>query len=218
MVRTDGSSINMIQTDAAINSGNSGGPLFNMAGEVIGITTAKYSGTTNSGATIEGIGFAIPMDDVAGMIEDLISHGYITGAYLGVMVQDMDSEDAQMYNLPLGAHVVEVTEGSCAEKAGIQAKDIIVNIGGHTVRNISELTRALRKLEAGQTTTVTVYRGGAELHLDITLDQKPQTNSQEGTQEQPQTTEPQTQQPYEEYPDFINPEDFFGSFFPFFGG
>ena len=86
LITTEGSSINMIQTDAAINPGNSGGPLFNMKGEVIGITSAKYSGLTSSGATIEGIGFAIPMDDVIGMLRDLMEKGYISGAYLAVNV------------------------------------------------------------------------------------------------------------------------------------
>jgi serine protease Do len=89
-VSTDGTLINMLQTDAAINPGNSGGPLFNMKGEVIGITTAKYSGTTSSGATIEGIGFAIPIDDVTKMIADIMAYGYVTGAYLGVSVADID--------------------------------------------------------------------------------------------------------------------------------
>jgi serine protease Do len=89
-INTDGTIINMIQTDAAINSGNSGGPLFNMKGEVVGITTAKYSGASSSGASIEGIGFAIPMDDVMEEVEQLIQFGYIKCAYLGVMVQNMD--------------------------------------------------------------------------------------------------------------------------------
>ena len=93
-VNTDGTTINMIQTDAAINSGNSGGPLFNMKGEVVGITTAKYSGSSASGASIESIGFAIPIDDVIGMLNDLKDYGYVTGAYLGVMVSDMDVQTA----------------------------------------------------------------------------------------------------------------------------
>ena len=88
-VATDNTIIEMIQTDAAINPGNSGGPLFNMKGEIIGITTAKYSGTTTSGASIEGIGFAIPIDDVGGLVDDLMNYGYVTGAYLGVMVDDL---------------------------------------------------------------------------------------------------------------------------------
>lgn len=173
-VNTDGTVINMIQTDAAINSGNSGGPLFNMKGEVVGITTAKYSGETSSGATIEGIGFAIPIDDVAPMIDDLINYGYVTGAYLGVMVSDVDAESANYYGLPLGAYVAEVTPGYAAEKAGLRAKDIIVALGDYKVESLSDLTRALRNFAAGDTTTITIYRGGAEQILPVTLDEKPQ--------------------------------------------
>ncbi len=209
-VNTDGSYINMLQTDAAINSGNSGGPLFNMAGEVVGITTAKYSGTSNSGATIEGIGFAIPIDDVIGMIEDLISNGYIGGAYLGVMVRDVDASVAQMYGLPMGALVDNVTLGSCAAKAGVQPKDIIVNLGGYSVSSISELTRVLRRFEAGESTTITVFRGGMEVHLEITLDDKPQTTTQP-TETEP--TEP-AEQPVQ--PD-QDTDSWMDRFFPFFG-
>ena len=172
-VSTDGTVINMLQTDAAINPGNSGGPLFNMKGEVIGITTAKYSGTTSSGASIEGIGFAIPIDDVTKMIADIMSHGYVTGAYLGVSVKNMDEYVSSMYGLPMGARVEEVVSGSCAEKAGIQVGDIIVDLGGYKVENYTNLSRALRNFEAGDTTTITVFRSGREIILTITLDEKP---------------------------------------------
>ena len=174
-VTTDGVTINMIQTDAAINSGNSGGPLFNMKGEVVGITTAKYSGSSSSGASIESIGFAIPIDDVIGMLTDLRDYGYVTGAYLGVMVSDMDVQTATWYRLPMGAYVQEVTPGYCAEKAGLLAGDIIIGLGEYEVKNISTLTRALRKFKAGDTTVITVFRSGAEVELTITLDEKPVT-------------------------------------------
>ena len=175
MVTTEGFGINMLQTDAAINSGNSGGPLFNMYGEVVGITSAKYSGESSSGASIEGIGFAIPIDDVIGMIEDLITQGYIGGAYLGVKVSDMNAEAADYYGLPVGAYVQEVTLGSAAQNAGIQVKDIIVALGEHEINGVTSLTRALRNFSAGETTTVTVYRNGAKQVLTITLDAKPQS-------------------------------------------
>lgn len=173
-VNTDGTSMSMLQTDAAINSGNSGGPLFNMKGEVIGITTAKYSGTSNSGATIEGIGFAIPVDDVLDLIEDLQTFGYVKSGYLGVMVQDVAQADADAYGIPLGALVVEVTEGSCAQIAGIMQKDIITDVGGHKIASIADLTRVLREFEGGEETVVTVYRSGAEKPIPVTLDAKPQ--------------------------------------------
>ena len=175
--------ISMIQTDAAINPGNSGGPLFNMYGQVIGITTAKYSGTTNSGASIEGLGFAIPIDDVAAMFNDLIDYGYVTSAYLGVVVENVDTETASRYNLPTGAYVSSVEKGFAAEKAGIEVKDIITDLGGHSVSNNPDLTRALRHFKAGDTTTVTVVRSGKQLTLDITLDERPQ-DTQEQTQQE----------------------------------
>ena len=172
-VTTDGTTINMIQTDAAINSGNSGGPLFNSRGEVVGITTAKYSGSSSSGATIEGIGFAIPIDDVMPLVNDLRDYGYIHSAYLGVMVINTDPNAAAYYGFPVGADVEEVTPGYCAEKAGVRAKDTIIALGGQKVESVSELTRILRKFKAGDTTTITVFRGGQELVLDITLDERP---------------------------------------------
>ena len=175
-ITSEGTLINMIQTDAAINPGNSGGPLFNMKGEVVGITTAKYSGTTSSGASIEGIGFAIPIDDVAKKISDLKEYGYITGAYLGVMVHDMDQATAEYFNLPMGAYVKEVTKGSCAEKAGVQAKDIIVAVGEYPVSSLNGLSRALGQFRGGEDTTITVWRGGREVVLNITLDAKTNPN------------------------------------------
>ena len=172
-VNTDGFAINMLQTDAAINSGNSGGPLFNMKGEVVGITTAKYSGTSSSGATIEGVGFAIPIDDVSGLLSDLANYGFITGAYLGVMVSDMDPTAASYYGLPTGAYVQEATEGYAAAKAGVQEKDIIVELGGIKISTVNDLTRALRNFKAGDQTSITVFRSGREVKLNITLDPKP---------------------------------------------
>ena len=194
-VNTDGTSMEMLQTDAAINSGNSGGPLFNMKGEVVGITTAKYSGTSNAGASIEGIGFAIPIDDIKNMIEDLRTVGYIKSGYLGVMVQDVNPATAEQYGLPLGALVSEVTAGSCADKAGIQPKDIITHVGNRRVESLSQLTRVLGQYEGGEDTVVTVYRGGQSLNLPIVLDTKPQQVPQ---QEETQPTIPSG-------PDWFNP-------------
>ena len=172
-ITTDGLIMNMIQTDASINSGNSGGPLFNAKGEVVGITTSKYSGTTSSGASIEGIGFAIPMDDVIDMLEDLMQYGYITGAYLGVMVQDMDPAVAETYGFPMGAYVREVTPGYAAERAGMKARDIITNIGGYTIESLNDLKRVLRIFDAGDQTTICVWRSGRQIVLHIVFDEKP---------------------------------------------
>lgn len=207
-VTTDGSIMSMIQTDAAINSGNSGGPLFNMRGEVVGVTTAKYSGNSSSGATIEGIGFAIPIDDVKGMISDLIDYGYVTGAYMGISVSDTDEESASMFGLPTGAYVLSVEPGGAADRAGIQAKDIIVDLGGTKVTGITSLTRALRNFKAGDTTTVTIIRSGGELQLEITLDEKPQTTT-------PEAAIPENDQ---NMPSVGDPSEWFDYYRRYFGG
>ena len=185
-VSTGGSitTISMIQTDAAINPGNSGGPLFNMYGQVIGITTAKYSGTTGSGASIEGIGFAIPIDDVEPLIDDLIDYGYVTGAYMAVTVQDMDKEAADMYGLPTGAYIVSVEKGGAADRAGIQPKDIVTGLDDHEVSNVTELTRALRNYKAGDVAAVKLVRGGKEMTLEITFDERPQQTEETVPQQQ----------------------------------
>jgi serine protease Do len=138
------------------------------------------------------------------MIEDLMKQGYISSAYLGVMVREVDPAVSQAYGIPLGVYVEEVTKGSCAEAAGVRAKDVIVNLGGHEVTSMSTLSRALRNLEPGQTTTITVYRGGAQEHMEITLDQKPaETQTQT-----PETTTPSVA------PGFGSFGDWFGNMFP----
>ena len=176
-VSTDSTTINMIQTDCAINSGNSGGPLFNMKGEVVGITTAKYSGLSASGVSIEGIGFAIPMDDAAGIIDDLMEFGYVRSAYLGITVYTVQPGDAEMFGRPLGCLVNEVDPGSCAAIAGLRKADVIIGLGGYKVEGYTDLSRALRSFNGGETTTITVDRSGQTLVLEITLDEK----SHEGT-------------------------------------
>ena len=212
-INTDGTyNINMMQTDAAINSGNSGVPLFNMRGEVVGITTAKYSGSSNSGATIEGIGFAIPMDDVIGMLDDLREYGYVKGAYLGVSVISMDASVAEAYGLPTGSKVSVVEPESCAAKAGIQVGDIITGMGGYDVTGNSDLLSILRKFEAGDTTTITVYRGGQEIDLTITLDEKPAPVEEEETAEDPTLPSGSGEMPSEG-----SAEDWFNFYAPFFG-
>ncbi len=173
-VTTGGTIINMLQTDAAINPGNSGGPLFNMQGQVVGITTAKYSGTTSSGASIEGIGFAIPIDDVLGIIGDLQNFGYVTGPFLGVTVQNL-SEEVMTVTGIRGALVKTVEPGYCADRAGIRAGDIIVALEDQAITSITDLTRALRGYEPGDEVVITVVREGEKLELKAALDEKPQT-------------------------------------------
>ena len=207
MVTTDGTSLNMLQTDAAINSGNSGGPLFNAKGEVVGINTAKYSGTSSSGASIEGIGFAIPIDDVIGILDDLQNKGFVSSAYLGVYVREVEAS-AQAYGVPAGAYVEEALPGYCAYAAGIQAKDIIIAVGDTRVDSLSALTRALRRFEPGDTTTVTVWRAGAEKTLQVTLDEKP-ADAPASVPEQETVPETQPQEDDYDFEDFL--DRFFGN-------
>ena len=210
IVDTDGSVINMLQTDAAINAGNSGGPLFNTKGEVIGIITAKYSGSTGSGTSIEGLGFAIPVDDITMILSDLKEFGYVTSAYLGVSVRDVDAS-GQSYGLPAGAYVVQVVKGNAADKAGIRVGDIIVNLGGYEIDSLTTLTRVLRRLDAGQTVSVTVYRSGQEKILTITLEEKPVEQEQQPTQNNNNNNN-NNQLPNGGI------EDWFSGLFPWFGG
>ena len=180
-VSTDNNVVNMLQTDAAINSGNSGGPLFNMRGEVVGITTAKYSGTSASGASIEGLSFAIPIDDLKKSMEDLITQGYIRSAYLGIRGMDVEAAAVDTYGLPKGAYVESVEPGGAAAAAGVQPKDIITALGDHPVDSFNALARALRAFQAGDRTQITVYRGGQTLVLDITLSERPQDQEDAGS-------------------------------------
>ena len=180
-VSTDSSVINMIQTDCAINSGNSGGPLFNMKGEVVGITSAKYSGMSASGASIEGIGFAIPIDDVLGILEDLMEFGYVKSAYLGVSVYTLEPSPAY----PLGCLVDSVVSGGCADKAGVLPGDIIIELAGFDIDGYTDLGRALREFEGGETVTIVVWREGVgNVPMEITLDAKPREDAPQ-TEEKP---------------------------------
>ena len=198
-VTTDSNVVNMLQTDVAINSGNSGGPLFNMRGEVVGITTAKYSGTTSSGASIEGISFAIPIDDLKKSIEELQTDGFIRSAYIGIRGMDVDAAVVDTYGLPNGAYVESVEPGYAAEAAGVQPKDIIVGLGDEAVTSFNSLARALRSFQAGEETTIRVYRSGSYLELPITLSQRPQEET--GTT---QSTEETAENRYEYFNPFRN--------------
>ena len=194
-INTDGNPQNMLQTNAAINSGNSGGPLFDMDGNVIGVTTAKYSGSTTSGTTIEGLGFAIPINDALKVAYDLVEHGYVKGqAYLGVTVATLDSKTASYYGLPVGPRVEQVNPGSCAEKAGIQLGDVIVACNGEPVENNPALLAALKKLKAGDTVVLTVFRAGAQMEISVVLDEKPSQEELDAAIEQYEQEKQQSQQ------------------------
>ena len=179
-------SIEMLQIDAAVNEGNSGGPLYNKEGKVIGVVSAKSSGTG-----IEGIGFAIPIDDVTRIADDLMTKGYVSGkAAMGITIntdQNVISAMQSMYNMPDGAFVYGVNPGSAAEKAGIEKGDVITKMGETEIKSYSDLTLALKEYSAGDTASVTVYRSGDYLELSITFDEYQSTigsNAQEEEEDQ----------------------------------
>ena len=202
-ITPDRTPINMLQTDVAINAGNSGGPLFDMDGNVIGMTTAKVSGTTESGVSIEGLGFAIPINDVMRVVYDLQLYGRVLGrAYLGVTLQDLDSEVAATYNLPAGPQIVTVTEGSCAETAGLQPRDIILQFEDREISSFTDLSAALAKQKAGDTVTLKIYRAGAELEITLTLDERPGESEIDATEQQAQAELEGQTAPDTDIPDF----------------
>lgn len=167
----NGEVMNMLQTDTAINSGNSGGPLFNMYGQVIGITTAKYSSSSSSSATVEGIGFAIPINDVKDMVKDIIEKGYVTGKpNVGIIMNDVP-EAAQRYGIPAGASVAAILEGACGDQAGLRVGDIITAVGDTDVTSSKQLSSIVKEYKAGDTVEFTVFRDGQSQVLSITLDE-----------------------------------------------
>jgi len=172
--------INMFQIDAAVNEGNSGGPVYNQYGQVIGIVTAKYSSTG-----VEGLGFAIPISDAYAVANQLITNGYVSGrAYMGVTVTTVSSSVAQYYNMVEGAFVNSVTSGAAADKAGLKPGDIITAIDKTTVKSASDLTTAVRSYHSGDTATLTIYRNGSSSTLKITFDEElPTTKTEASTQE-----------------------------------
>jgi serine protease Do len=156
----------LIQTDASINSGNSGGPLVNSFGEVIGVTNAKMSNG-------EGIGFAIPINDVKTVIEDLINSGYVTGRpVLGVGVMSVDEASAEQYGWPLGVYVREITKGGPADLAGIQIGDIITKIDGTEISSSEELVQIKNEREIGDSILITIYRSGDTLEYTVILQEE----------------------------------------------
>ena len=179
---SNGITMKLIQTDCAINSGNSGGALFNMYGEVIGITNAKYS-SSSSGASIDNIGFAIPLNDVRSIVESIIENGYISKPYIGVTVSDV-SEESQSYGLPAGAAVKTIAEESPAEEGGLKVGDIITSVNGQEIDGSSALVDFIGSCQVGQELKLSVYRKGDILELTLVVGE--QTQSAKAQQEQQQ--------------------------------
>ena len=172
----------LIQTDCAINSGNSGGALFNMYGEVIGITNAKYSGS-GSQASVDNIGFAIPVNAVVNIVEQIMTKGQISTPYLGVSVSNV-SGDLTAYGIPAGAHVSEVVEGSPAADAGLLPRDIITAVNGTAISGSGQLSDIVHASAVGDVLVLSVYRQGETLEISVTVgenvkDALPQQEQQE---------------------------------------
>ncbi len=174
-----GFNINMFQTDAAINSGNSGGPVFDKHGFVVGIASAKYAS-----ASIEGLSFCVPIDDVRSMIDEIINKGYVSGKpLLGVSVYDkeiMSFGFLQSQRSINGAKIAAIGENSAAAKAGLQVGDIIVEAGGESIKSVSQLRTVLSDFRSGNAITLKINRNGSIVDAVLVLDEyapaQPRTN------------------------------------------
>lgn len=163
----------LIQTNAAVNKGNSGGGLFDINGNLIGIVNAKSSSTSSS-VSVEGLGYAIPSNTVINIANDIIDNGYVRNrATLGVTITEISQDTA---GFPKGVYITSIVEGGAADDAGLQTYDRIVALDGKKVNSYSELSAILNSMSIGDNTTITVIRNNEELTLDITLKENIQTN------------------------------------------
>ncbi len=160
----------LIQTDAAINNGNSGGPLLNSKGEVVGITSSKIGG-----ANVDSVGFAIPITDAMPILDDLMNKGYVSTPKIGITGTDITPAVQRYYNLPVdeGVMVVSVEADSCAASAGIAEGDVIVAADGKDISSMNELVAAKNRHKPGETMTVTLARDDDNIDIEIVLDETP---------------------------------------------
>jgi len=187
----------MLQTDAAINPGNSGGALINAYGQVIGITTAK-----STGYDVEGLGFAIPMNEAVPIIESIIKNGYVTGRPLvGIQGIDVTEQIAEINDLPIGVYVDSVVSGGAADLAGIKQGDVITECNGEKIENVDEINQIRDKHKVGDKLAFVISRNGKTMKITVVLQEEKPT--EEAEKEIPQTQK--QQQP------FI-PSDFFSFF------
>jgi len=185
---SSGVTMKLIQTDCSINSGNSGGALFNMKGEVIGITNAKYSSSSSSStASIDNIGFAIPIDSVRTITEGIIEKGYFSKPFIGVSVMDV-GVDGRIYAVTEGAVVKSVTTGTPADDAGLQINDVVTAMDGEAITSSSDLVAAVKATNPGETHTLSVNRNGETLELEIVIGETI-TSASTSTQAQQSTNE-----------------------------
>ena len=211
-INVDGTPFNMIQTDTSINPGNSGGPLMNSYGEVVGIVSAKYS--SYSDESVEGLGFAIPINDVYAMIEDIMTNGYVTNKpYLGITGGTMTEQMAAQYRYDVtsGVFVYSVEEGSAADKAGLQMGDVITAIDDTSITSLEDLSAAKKQYSAGDTSKFTIYRQGETLTVDLTWDATPNQAETTASDEDQQSNQDNSQ--YGNQYGFNDPSDLFNYFF-----
>ncbi len=178
-----GTTMDLIQTDTAINSGNSGGALFNMYGEVVGITNAKYSSSGYSSASVDNIGFAIPIDSVKRIVSELIETGYVVKPYLGISMQTVSS-DVQSMGYPQGTVIKGVVDGSPAAEAGLQVNDIITAVNGKAITTSSELKKIVSRSTPGDKLSMTIFRQGETQEITVTLGERPQETETEPQSDQ----------------------------------
>lgn len=181
-------SMNLLQTDCAINSGNSGGALFNLYGEVIGVTNAKYSTSSSSSASIDNIGFAIPINSIMNIVESIIEKGYISKPYIGISVLDVSAE-TQAYGIPAGAAIQAVTEDGPAAQAGLQKGDVITAVDGKTMTS-KELVSYIGESSVGQEMVFSIYRQGEELEITVYVGEQIQNAMEQQETQQNQQTYP----------------------------
>lgn len=177
----------LIQTDAAVNPGNSGGALLNMKGEVVGIVSAKYSDTS-----VEGMGYAIPISKASSILQTLMNGGSVShdsgsestgsGAYLGIYGMDIDSSTSMQYKIPEGVYVMQVTKDSAAEKAGIEKGDVIESLNGKEITSFEDLKTALSKMNAGDKVKIKIAKGNSKYStktVEVKLGSRPDSESRE---------------------------------------
>ena len=185
---SNNTTMNLLQTDCAINSGNSGGALFNLYGEVIGVTNAKYGNASNSSASIDNIGFAIPINSIMNIVTSIIEKGYISKPYIGISVLDVSAE-TQAYGIPAGAAVQSVAENGPAARAGLQKGDVITAVDGKAMTS-TELVNYVGSASVGQQIQFSVYRQGETLEMTVDVGEQVQSALDEQQKQQ------QTQQSY----------------------
>ncbi len=210
LINVEGTPFNMIQVTAAVNSGNSGGPLFNAYGEVVGIVSAKYT-SASDGTSVEGLGFAIPINDVSVMIQDIITNGYVSNKpYLGVIADTFTAQMIPNSVVSSGVYLYSVEPDSAAAKAGLLAGDIITKVDDTAIVTYEDLVTAKKSYRAGDSATIEYYRANQRYTTRLTFDSQPAENSAPA------------QQPVQQLPQdsggYFDPWEYFNNYFNGFSG